>query len=186
MSHERAVNCYAVNPVLTVRTNSCLVNGVTNSGSSESPKSIFCIPAATKSSLIPQRCAIRNRSCFDKSGVSVGNNFSREAGSGSREPSASLSERACRMRATCGDGSSGEVCEEDAAPRKSQRTCRRVQLMLQRRLSKCTKITSLSADTYHCGLDSSHLIRLARHVAHPVRDFRCVLRGFILQYLGNV
>jgi hypothetical protein len=39
-------------------------------------------------------------------------------------------------------------------------------------------------NTYHCGLDSSHLIRLARQVAHPVRDLRCVLRGFILERLG--
>jgi hypothetical protein len=111
--------------------------GLTDSGIIERPKSSVSIPTATRLSLILQRCAIRKRSCLEKCGQSVGDSFRRDSVSWSTETSASLSERACKTRAICGEDSAGEVCEEDAAPRKSQRICRRVQLILCMRLSIC-------------------------------------------------
>jgi hypothetical protein len=108
---------------------------VTDSGTRERPKSRVSMPTAIRLSLIPQRCAIRNHSCFDKSGQSVGNSLRRDSGSCSMAPSASLSDKACRRRITWGEDSPSDVDDDNAAPRKSQRTCRRVQLMLQKRIS---------------------------------------------------
>jgi len=141
VSNKRTIDCYAESPVATVREQpGYAIGGFTDSGTTERPKSSVSMPTVTRPSLILQRCAIRKRSCFEKSGQSVGNNLRRESGSCSAEPSASLSERACKMRAICGEDSPGEVCDEDAAPKKSQRTCRRVQLMLWMRFSIYEKV----------------------------------------------
>ena len=131
VSDKRAVDSYAESPFVIVRTWSCLMlDGLQTLAIGDRPKSRVSMPTATRPSLIPQRCAIRNRSCFEKSGQSVGKSFRRESCSCSMRPSTSLSDRACRIRAIWGEDSKGEVDEEDADPRKSQRTCRRVQLML--------------------------------------------------------